>query len=216
MSSRPGAPISSPDDEIKLLLPAVTSIRKQFPSAILSVDTLHSKVARAVLDAGVQLINDISAGTYDAEMLQVVAESRAPFIMMHMKGLPSDMQLNPEYDDVTVDILSYFTKRIYAARNAGITDLIIDPGFGFGKTLQHNYTLLSQLDAFGIFDVPVLAGISRKSMIWRVLHSEASQALNGTTALHMVASMKGASILRVHDVREAKEVITLHKMLTNP
>jgi dihydropteroate synthase len=209
MSSRPGATISQPEDEVATIVPAIKLLTKHFPKAILSIDTLHSTVASAALEAGAHMINDISAASYDPNMFRVVSQDAIPLIMMHMLGLPSDMQLKPSYTDVTYEILVYFTNRIQAGKDAGVRDLIIDPGFGFGKTLQDNYTILKQLEAFHIFDLPVLAGISRKSMIWKPLHTTAEHALNGTSALHMVALQKGANILRVHDVKEAKEVITL-------
>jgi len=215
MSSRPGAVISQPEEEQATIVAAVKTLTTQFPKAILSVDTLHSTVAKGALEAGAHIINDISAATYDANMLSVVAQDAIPLILMHMKGLPSDMQLNPSYNDVTYEVLVYFTQRIHAAKEAGVRDIIIDPGFGFGKSLEDNYTLLNQLEAFHIFELPVLAGISRKSMIWKPLQTTAEHALNGTTALHMVALQKGANILRVHDVKEAREVITLYLQLTS-
>ncbi len=215
MSSKPGSDIISIDDELNLILPAVEAVKKYFPEAIISVDTLRSEVAQEVIQAGASMINDISAGTFDSNMMKLVSSFRVPYIMMHMKGLPSDMQQNPSYEDVVMEITRFFVLNIQKAREVGIADIIIDPGFGFGKTLEHNYQIMKQLEVLQIFNLPVMAGISRKSMIWRPLNTNADSALNGTTALHMYALQKGAKILRVHDVKEAMECITLHQLLTN-
>jgi len=215
MSSKPGSDIISIDDELNLILPAVEAVKKYFPEAIISVDALRSEVAQEVIQAGASIINDISAGTFDSNMMKLVSSFRVPYIMMHMKGLPSDMQQNPSYEDVVMEITRFFVLNIQKAREVGIADIIIDPGFGFGKTLEHNYQIMKQLEVLQIFDLPVMAGISRKSMIWRPLNTNADSALNGTTALHMYALQKGAKILRVHDVKEAMECITLHQLLTN-
>lgn len=214
MSSKPGSKISSVDDELKGLLPALEVIRMNFPEIPISVDTIHSDVASAVLKNGASMINDISAGDFDKTMLKTVADADVPYIMMHMQGLPSDMQLNPKYDDVVLDIMKYFVDKTKKAKDAGIKDLIIDPGFGFGKTLAHNYQLLKSLEVFQIFDIPVLAGVSRKSMIWKYLNIDADHALNGTTALHMSILQKGVKILRVHDVKEAVECVRLFNKLS--
>ena len=213
MSSKPGASISHAEDELSSLIPAIESIIKHFPQAILSIDTIHSQVAREAVAAGAHIINDISAGTFDSDMLSVVANLKVPYIMMHMKGLPGDMQLNPTYGDVTAEILAFFNERLQKAKQAGIRDIVLDPGFGFGKTISHNFTLLAQLEAFQLFDLPVLAGLSRKSMVWRTLDISADEALNGTTSLHMVALQNKADILRVHDVKEARQVVTLFRQL---
>ncbi len=213
MSSRPGAQISKPADEIAVLKPAIAAIKQQFPDAIISVDTIHAAVAEEVLQAGASAINDISAGTYDQKMLSVVSEFQAPYFMMHMKGLPSDMQLNPLYNDVVDEVLKFFVERIRQARNAGIRDIVIDPGFGFGKNMEHNFRLMKHLHVFSMFELPVLVGISRKSMIWKHLGIQPEQALNGTTALHMFTLVNGARILRVHDVAEAIECIRLYNTL---
>lgn len=215
MSSKPGTDIISIDDELNLILPAVEAVKKYFPEAIISVDTLRSKVAQEVIQAGASMINDISAGTFDSNMMKLVSSFRVPYIMMHMKGLPSDMQQNPSYEDVVMEITRFFVLNIQKAKDVGIADIIIDPGFGFGKSLEHNYQIMKQLEVLQIFDLPVMAGISRKSMIWRPLNTNADSALNGTTALHIYALQKGAKILRVHDVKEAMECITLHQLLTN-
>jgi len=215
MSSKPGTDIISIDDELNLILPAVEAVKKYFPEAIISVDTLRSKVAQEVIQAGASMINDISAGTFDSNMMKLVSSFRVPYIMMHMKGLPSDMQQNPSYEDVVMEITRFFVLNIQKAKDVGIADIIIDPGFGFGKSLEHNYQIMKQLEVLQIFDLPVMAGISRKSMIWRPLNTNADSALNGTTALHIYALQKGAKILRVHDVKEAMECITLYQLLTN-
>lgn len=213
MSSRSGALLISEEEELKRLLSPVAEICKRFPEAILSVDTMRSRIANETIDAGAKCINDISAGKFDHEMFRIVAGHKIPYIMMHMAGMPSDMQLNPTYNDLVMDILKFFKDRISKAQKEGIQDLIIDPGFGFGKTLEHNYTLLKNFEVFQIFDIPLLAGISRKSMIWKKLGITPENALNGTTALHMYLLQKGASILRVHDVKEAIECIELYRML---
>jgi dihydropteroate synthase len=214
MSSRPGANIITPEEELKRLMPAVNSLVASFPDTIISVDTVHSKVASEVICSGVSMINDISAGEYDPAMIAIVAKESVPYVMMHMKGLPSDMQLNPVYHDIVLEIMQFFTKKIHHAKASGIKDIIIDPGFGFGKTLEHNFELMRNLEVFRIFDVPVLIGVSRKSMIWKSLNTDAAHALNGTTALHMHALQQGAKILRVHDVKEAMECIEIHRRLT--
>ena len=213
MSSRPGAQLISEEEELRRTVSPITEIIKRFPEAIISVDTMRSRVASETTDAGAKCINDISAGNFDPKMFQSVAKSKVPLIMMHMKGLPSDMQDNPNYGDVVMDIMAFFKEKIVMARKEGIHDIIIDPGFGFGKTLEHNYTLMRQFEVFSIFDVPLLAVVSRKSMIWKKLDITPEQALNGTTALHMHLLGKGVHILRVHDVKEAKECIELYRML---
>jgi len=213
MSSRPGADIISLDDELDRIIPAVKAVKKEFPNCILSVDTIRSEVARRVVECGASCINDISGGTYDLEMMSVVGSLKIPYIMMHMQGLPMDMQLNPTYSDVVVDIMGYFSKQIRRANKAGIHDIIIDPGFGFGKTIEQNYEIIKNMEAFQIFDIPILAGVSRKSMIWRPLRIDAANALNGTTALHMFLLSKGVHMLRVHDVKEAKQCVDLWNLL---
>ena len=213
MSSRPGAKMIDEEVEINRIVTAVKSISDSYPSAIISVDTFRSKVACEAVQAGASIINDISSGTFDTEMLKVVSSLNVPYILMHMQGQPETMQINPIYHDVVMEITQFFVSKIKQARNAGITDIIIDPGFGFGKTLEHNYTLLKHLEVFQIFDLPVLAGISRKSMVWKQLDTNPEHALNGTTALHMYALLKGADILRVHDVKAAAECIALFKKL---
>lgn len=213
MSSRPGAEIISADEELKRVAAPITTIVRQFPQAIISIDTLHAKIAAFALEAGAHIINDISAGRYDEQMLSTVAKYKAPFVIMHMKGQPTNMQQNPAYENVMTEVLDFFAERIADCRNAGITDMIIDPGFGFGKRIDDNYTLLKNLGYFGTLNCPILAGVSRKSMISKVLHVKTADTLNGTTALNMVALSKGAKILRVHDIKEAVQAIKLYERL---
>ena len=208
-STRPGAAEVSEEEELRRVAPLVEALATAFPEALLSIDTFRSRVARAALEAGAALVNDISAGLRDAEMLPLVAEKRVPFIMMHMRGTPADMAGLTEYDDLAGEILFYFSERLAAARALGITDLIADPGFGFAKTRDQNFELLAGLSAFRALGLPLLVGVSRKSMIWKTLGIDPSQALNGTTVLHMLALQGGANILRVHDVKEASECIRL-------
>ena len=215
-SSRPGADTLSAEAELQRILPAVKSIVKEFPEALLSIDTFRSTVARHCLDSGAALINDISAGKLDDQMLSTVAQFGAPYIMMHLRGTPQTMLQYTDYGDLLQDILFYFSERIAEARAAGLHDLIIDPGFGFSKTLDQNYHLLQNLDLFQTAGLPFLAGISRKSMLYRVLGGGPKEALNGTTALNMVALAKGASLLRVHDVKEAMECVALSERLRDP
>ena len=213
MSSKPGAAISNPEDEMNRVLPVVRELLIRRPDALISIDTLHAKVAEACMKAGATIINDISAGTYDADMLLVAAEHKAPIVLMHMQGLPDTMQHNPQYKEVVVDVMDFFNQRIDRCLKAGINDIIIDPGFGFGKTMAHNFSLLNNLSSFQMLGFPILVGLSRKSMIWKTLNVDSDHALNGTTALHMAALMNGANILRVHDVREAAECVRLFEVL---
>ena len=212
-SSRPGAKEISIDEEIDRVIPVVKFIRKEYPELILSVDTFRSEVARNCLDLGIDIINDISAGCIDKNILDVVAEYNCPYIMMHMKGTPQTMQINPEYENLIKELLIYFAKRIYLAREKGIIDIIIDPGFGFGKTLDHNYTIIKKIENFKLLDLPILVGISRKSFITKQLDINKKDSLNGTTALNMYFLEKNINILRVHDVKEAKECIMLHEKI---
>jgi len=213
-SSKPGSLISDPDKEIELLLPVIGAILKERPETVLSVDTYHSTVADAALQAGAAIINDISGGNIDPDILDVCARYQAPFILMHMQGLPENMQDHPQYQDLLTDVTDYFIRQVYKATEAGIKDIVIDPGFGFGKTIAQNFKLLRNLNSFCyMLNRPLLAGLSRKSMIWKTLNNTPEQALNGTSALNMVALQNGAKILRVHDVREATEVIRLYKAL---
>ncbi|MDX2066858.1 MAG: dihydropteroate synthase [Haliscomenobacter sp.] len=215
MSSRPGATLISAEEEVERVAPVVEALAKRFPEAILSLDTIYGQSARVGAGLGVGIINDISAGRLDASMYPTVAELGLPYVLMHMQGHPGNMQRNPEYKDVVTEVLDFFIVEVGKLRALGVKDIVLDPGFGFGKNLTHNYTLLKYLQVFQILDAPILAGLSRKSMIYRLLEIEPEAALNGTTALHMVALQQGAKILRVHDVKPAAEVIRLWEMLEN-
>ncbi|WP_422081347.1 dihydropteroate synthase [Ulvibacterium sp.] len=212
-SSRPGAELISEKEELERILPIVELLIDEFPEIVLSIDTFRSKVAAKCIEAGACLINDISAGNLDHAMLPTVAQLKVPIILMHMRGEPRTMQQQTGYDNLVNDILKYFSERIAKARSLGIHDIIIDPGFGFSKTLEQNYELLKRLDLLRNPGLPLLAGLSRKSMIYKTLELDAKDALNGTTALNMYALQKGVSILRVHDVREALECIKLSTAL---
>ncbi|GAA4315724.1 dihydropteroate synthase [Pontixanthobacter gangjinensis] len=214
-SSRPGADDIPVEEELERMLPAIELILKEFPEALLSIDTFRAQVAERSIQAGAALINDISAGKLDENMLQLIAEYQVPYIMMHMKGSPQTMKDLNQYEDLTAEVLFYFSERIDAARKLGINDIIIDPGFGFAKNIEQNYELLSKLELFKNLELPVLAGISRKSMIWKKLNISAEEALNGTSVLNTAALLKGANILRVHDVKEAVECIKLTRELKN-
>ena len=194
-------------------MPVVTAIRKAFPEAVLSVDSYRSRVAREAVHAGALVVNDISAGLLDADMLSTVAGLKVPYILMHMQGMPATMQDAPTYTDVRGEVLYHLSLRMQAANAAGIADVIIDPGFGFGKEVQHNYALLAGLASFTVLEVPLLVGLSRKRMICAPLGITANEALNGSTVLHTIALLKGASILRVHDVKEAVEAAKIYKFL---
>lgn len=208
-STRPGSQRINAEIELQRLLPYIESILKHFPESILSIDTYHSEVAKHAIYQGASIINDISGGTMDERMFETIAELRVPYIMMHIQGRPETMQQNPTYENITLEVLDYFTLKTNQLKKLGISDIIIDPGFGFGKNVEHNYQLLAEMHHLSILGYPILAGISRKSMICKVLEIKAMDALNGTTALHMLALQKGAKILRVHDVKEAKECVKI-------
>ncbi|OUU19427.1 MAG: dihydropteroate synthase [Flavobacteriaceae bacterium TMED48] len=208
-SSKPGSPIIKPEVELKKLLPILQALINQFPKTYFSIDTYNSKVAKEALNIGASMINDISAGRIDPEIFKTVADFRVPYVLMHMQGTPKSMQEQPQYDNITKEIKFDLIQQIQDATAQGITDLIIDPGFGFGKNIIHNYQLLRELNSLTDLNCPVLVGVSRKSMIYKVLKTGPDMALNGTTALHAWALERGASILRVHDVKEAKECIDL-------
>lgn len=213
-SSRPGAAEVSETEECRRVIPAIESILRRFPEALLSVDTWRARVASEAVSAGAAVVNDISGGNMDTTLVQTTAKLGVPYILMHMQGTPNTMQQNPQYDDVVTEVLDFFIQKIAALQEEGVREIIVDPGFGFGKSLAHNYTLLRHLHVFRqVLELPVLAGISRKSMICKPLKINPPAALNGTTALHMVALQQGASILRAHDVREAKEVIKLWQLV---
>ncbi|HHU01413.1 MAG: dihydropteroate synthase [Bacteroidota bacterium] len=209
-SSRPGAENVSADIELARLLPALKVIRDRYPNLIVSVDTFRAEVAERVVTEGfADIINDISGGEMDGAMFDTVARLKVPYILMHMQGTPDTMQLNPTYRDVVADVSLWLSERVDKLRSMGVNDIIIDPGFGFGKTVEHNYSMLNRLDEFRLFQLPLLVGLSRKSMIYKVLDGDPEGSLNGTTALNTVALLKGANILRVHDVKEAVECVKL-------
>lgn len=212
-SSRPGATDISVDEELSRSIPIIEAIAKKFPDTLISIDTFRAKVAYECITAGAHLINDISGGTLDDTMFDTVAKLDVPYIMMHMKGTPQTMQIEPKYEDVTLEVITYFTEKIAALKNLGVKDLIIDPGFGFAKTIEHNYELLQKLASLNMFDLPILVGFSRKSMITKVLGIKNEDALNGTSILNTIALQKEATILRVHDVKAAVECITLSEKL---
>jgi len=213
-SSRPGAAEVSATEELQRVAPVIEKISQVFPESLLSIDTFRAVVARESLHAGAAMINDISAGDLDSEMFPLVINEKVPYIMMHMQRTPATMQNEPHYDHVTMDIAHYFSEKINTLHRAGVTDIILDPGFGFGKTLEHNYQLLRELQHFSLFNLPILVGISRKSMLYKPIDSTAESALNATTAAHTIALMNGANLLRVHDVKEAKEAIRIHQLCT--
>ncbi len=215
MSSRPGSEVISVEEELERVLPAVRALRRRFPEVVISIDTVHSRVAAEAVAAGASMVNDISAGRFCTDMYRVVAGLGVPYVLMHMQGAPKDMQRQPEYEDVVQEVLDFFIAEAGKLRQAGVTDIILDPGFGFGKTVAHNYQMLRNMHVFKILDYPILAGLSRKSLISKVLGISPAGALNGTTALNMVALQQGAKILRVHDVRPAVETIKLWLQLEN-
>lgn len=212
-SSRPDAKHINEDEELKRIIPIVELILKQFPESLLSIDTFYSAVAKQCIDAGACMINDISAGQLDNKMMITIAGLNVPYVMMHIKGTPQTMQQHTNYNELLKEILFYFSERIAEARKLGIVDLIIDPGFGFAKTLKQNYELLNKLELIKMAELPILVGLSRKSMIYKTLNNSAKESLNGTTALNTIALQKGAKILRVHDVKEAMECIKLTNQL---
>ncbi len=212
-SSRPGASLIDPNLEKRRLLPALEVILKKFPDAIISIDTYNASVAEEAIEAGAHIINDISAGSIDEKMFETVARLQVPYIMMHMKGTPENMQENPVYHDPVKEIVFYFAQKTHKLRQLGLHDIILDPGFGFGKSLEDNYRLLYGLDYFRIFELPLMVGFSRKSMINKVLGTKPEEALNGTTVVNTIALQKGAKILRVHDAREAMEAIKIVEKL---
>lgn len=209
MSTRPGAAEISAEEEKDRLLPVIDLLLENVPGIRISVDTYRVDVARAAAERGAVLINDISGGTFDPEMAAFIGESQMAYVMMHIQGKPRNMQNNPSYDDVVTDLMRFFGKQLELFYSKGAGDIILDPGFGFGKSLEHNYTILRNLRAFCTLGLPLLVGVSRKSMINKVLGTNPETALNGTTAAHMIALIEGASILRVHDVKAAKEAISI-------
>ena len=214
-SSRPGALDISEEEEMNRLIPVIKSLVQEFPEILISVDTFRSKVARAAVEAGAAMVNDISGGNLDQKMMATVAELQVPYILMHMRGTPKNMKDLNQYQNLVQDILFYFSEKLSEARKYGINDVVIDPGFGFSKNIEQNFELLSHLDLFKNLDLPILIGISRKSLIYKTLGTSPDEALNGTTTLNTIALQKGANILRVHDVKEAVECLKLTARLKN-
>lgn len=212
-SSKPGAKEVKTKEEINRVIPTIELIKNKFSDIILSIDTFRSRVAQKAVQSGASLINDISAGELDSNMFKCVAELKVPYILMHMQGNPQNMQKNPSYKNVINEIVTDLSKKIFLARKAGIIDIIADPGFGFGKTLEHNYEILNNLSFFKELDCPILVGLSRKSMVYKLLDKKVEDSLNGTTCLNTISILNGAKILRVHDVKEAKEVIKITSFL---
>ncbi|MBP5420638.1 MAG: dihydropteroate synthase [Bacteroidales bacterium] len=213
-STRPGADDVSEDEEWRRLEPALKILSNHYPNTIVSVDTFRARVAQQCVESGVVgIINDISAGTLDANMFATVAQLHVPYILMHIQGHPKNMQNAPTYDDVTTEVIKFLSEKVLELHRLGVADIIIDPGFGFGKTVQHNYTLLKNLNNLTIFDMPILVGISRKSMIYKLLGTTPQESLNGTSILNTISLMNGASILRVHDVKEAAECVKIVEQL---
>lgn len=208
-STRPGSPQVAAEEELQRVVPAIEAIQKRFPQAFISVDTYYGKVAKNAVETGADMINDISAGNMDDALIDTVATLNVPYVLMHMKGVQTTMQQNPEYGDVTLEVLDFLVQKKALFQGKGIKDIIIDPGYGFGKTIQHNFTLLKNQKIFEMLDCPVLTGISRKSTVYKTLGTTAEHALNGTTVLNTIALLNGTDILRVHDVKEAVEAVKL-------
>lgn len=215
MSTRSGSAEVSESEELERVVPVVEKAVLEFPEIIISVDTYRSKVARETVEVGAAIINDISAGSMDEELLKTVADLKVPYILMHMQGSPQNMQTNPSYGDVTLEVNEFLSMKINELKSLGIHDIILDPGFGFGKTLEHNYELFRQINTLGFGDFPLLVGISRKSMITQLFEISAEEALNGTSVLNTMALEKGAKILRVHDVKEAKQALEIWSRVSN-
>ena len=214
-SSRPNAKDVSEEEELSRLLPVLELLVKEYPDVFISIDTFRSRIAREAIDRGACMINDISAGSLDDQMFSTVAQFQVPYIIMHMVGTPQTMMQNIKYNNLIKDIIFYFSQKIFQLRELGVNDLIIDPGFGFSKTLDQNFDLLQKLDLFKSLDLPILAGLSRKSMLYNLLELEPKQTLNATTSANTIALMKGATILRVHDVKEAVEAVRIFEKMTN-
>jgi dihydropteroate synthase len=208
-STRPGSTRIDAKTESARVIPALKNLKKHFPEIIFSVDTYHAAVAEAAINEGVSIINDISGGTMDENMFEVIAKYNITYVLMHIQGTPETMQKAPSYSNITGEVMDYFAEKIAMLHVLGVNDIILDPGFGFGKTMEHNYTLLNQLELFSIYELPILCGLSRKSMVGKLLNVSAAESLNGTTALNTIAIMKGANILRVHDVKEAIESVKI-------
>ena len=215
MSSRPGAPISNAKEEVEKIVPVIKSLKKEFPDAFISIDTVHSAVASAAYQEGAVLVNDISAGAIDPDMFPFLAKTNIPYVLMHLKGVPRNMQDNTNYKDVSLDVLDFLILKYQALKELGVKDIIIDPGFGFGKDVVQNYELLQNLSIFKILECPLMVGLSRKSMIYNILSVNSADSLNGTTSVHVLALERGAKILRVHDVKEAVETIKIWNFCKN-
>lgn len=216
MSTRPGATLIDPETEQKRILPLIKSLAERFSEVIISVDTVYATTAQAAVDAGAGIINDVSAGKFDAQLLPTIAQLRVPYVLMHLQDTPDTMQQNPHYPHgVVPTVVQFLADKLAFLRQMGIHDVVIDPGFGFGKTTEHNYRLLKSLSVLQILGQPIMAGVSRKGMIWRTLGIDAKQALNGTTVVHTIALLNGAKLLRVHDVKEAVEAIKLVELYKN-
>lgn len=213
MSTRPGSEVLSENDELNRVIPVIEIILRNFPETLISIDTWRSKVALEAVETGAAIVNDISAGSLDAELFQTVAKLNVPYILMHMQGTPQTMQKNPVYKDVVLEVNQFLSEKIFELRKLGVSDIILDPGFGFGKTIDHNYSLLKNLNLIGFGEFPILAGLSRKSMIKKLVGVDEKNALNGTTAVNMIALQNGANILRVHDVKEARQCVEIWKEL---
>jgi len=212
-SSKPGSKTISVKEEEKRVIPIIKLINNTFNKIIISVDTFRGEIAEKSLNEGASIINDISGGNLDKNIYQIANKYRVPYIMMHMKGVPANMQANPKYENINYEIIKDFSYKIDLAEKKGVCDIIIDPGFGFGKSIEHNYQILNNIKLYTVLKKPILVGISRKSMIYKLLKTDPSKALNGTTSLNTIALINGANILRVHDVKEAKEVIKLYSVL---
>lgn len=214
-STRPGANLVSKEEELEQLIPVIREIRKQFPETIISIDTVWAEVAKETINEGANIINDISAGQFDDQLFKVMGQNKAPYILTHTPSTPDNMQDKTHYDNIYLDMSKYFAEKIETLRNLGVVDIILDLGFGFGKTVEQNYFLLNHIEDFKTFGLPILTGISRKTMIHKPLAITPKQALNGTTFLHAFALMNKSNILRVHDVREAKECVKLFELIEN-
>lgn len=214
-STRPGAAEVSPQEELNRVIPAITAIRSKFPEAYLSVDTFRASVAQEAITAGADMVNDVSGGSLDPDMFPTVAALHVPYILMHMRGTPATMSGLSDYDDLLLEVWQYFRDKLHEARSYGMEDIVIDPGFGFAKTIEQNYIMLKNLAYFHSLELPLLIGVSRKSMIWKKLQVQPAEAVNGTSVLNTYALLQGASVLRVHDVKEAAQTIALVNELTN-
>lgn len=210
-SSRPGAEEVALEEELRRLLPAISIVREEWPDAVVSVDTFRAEVARRAIEAGADMINDISGGKMDKEMFQTMADLHVPYVLTHMQGTPQNMQSAPSYENLMCEVFRSLGERVELLHEMGVADVIVDPGFGFGKTLEQNYEMMARLGEFRLLECPILVGVSRKSMIYRLLESTPEQSLNGTTVLNTIALMNGADILRVHDVREAVEAVNIYQ-----